>query len=106
MHRALLSSARQFTIIALLLCLISSLSFGATHRTRHRRRVSHATRATIQNVSLTRTRVHATSLVARTTRTPGPIIQGGPWTKPTFADSTDGDNVDGEDLTIRRAAVD
>ena len=44
--------------------------------------------------------------MARTTRTPGPIIQGGPWTKPTFADSTDGDNVDGEDLTIRRAAVD
>jgi cell division protein FtsI/penicillin-binding protein 2 len=35
----------------------------------------------------------------------GPIIQGGPWTKPTFADSTDGDSVDGEDLTIRRTAV-
>jgi len=43
--------------------------------------------------------------VTRTTRTPSPIIQGGPWTKPTYADSTDGDNVDGEDLQIRRAAV-
>uniref|UniRef100_Q01X22 beta-lactamase n=1 Tax=Solibacter usitatus (strain Ellin6076) TaxID=234267 RepID=Q01X22_SOLUE len=35
-----------------------------------------------------------------------PIIAGGPWTSPTFADSTDGDNIDGEDLDIRRAAVD
>ena len=35
-----------------------------------------------------------------------PIIAGGPWTSPTYADSTDGDNVDGEDLEIRRAAVD
>lgn len=33
------------------------------------------------------------------------IVAGGPWTEPTFADSTTGDNVDGEDLTIRRAAV-
>ena len=35
-----------------------------------------------------------------------PIIAGGPWTEPTYADSTAGDFVDGEDLTIRRAAVD
>jgi len=35
-----------------------------------------------------------------------PVIAGGPWTEPTFADSTEGDNVDGEDLVIRRAAVD
>jgi cell division protein FtsI/penicillin-binding protein 2 len=28
-----------------------------------------------------------------------------PWTSPTFADSTEGDSVDGEDLMVRRAAV-
>jgi len=28
-----------------------------------------------------------------------------PWTEPTYADSTAGDNVDGEDLAVRRAAV-
>lgn len=28
-----------------------------------------------------------------------------PWTSPTFADSTSGDSVDGEDLMVRRAAV-
>jgi hypothetical protein len=36
---------------------------------------------------------------------PPPVIRGGPWTEPTFADSTEGDNVDGEDLDVRRAAV-
>jgi penicillin-binding protein 2 len=35
----------------------------------------------------------------------GPVIAGGPWTSPTYADSTDGDNIDGEDLEIRRTAV-
>ena len=33
------------------------------------------------------------------------VVAGGPWTEPTFADSTQGDRVDGEDLTVRRAAV-
>jgi len=34
-----------------------------------------------------------------------PVIRGGPWTEPTYADSTEGDDVDGEDLEVRRAAV-
>jgi len=29
-----------------------------------------------------------------------------PWTEPTYADSTMGDNIDGEDLVVRKAAVD
>jgi penicillin-binding protein 2 len=33
------------------------------------------------------------------------VVRGGPWTEPTYADSTEGDNVDGEDLEVRRAAV-
>jgi penicillin-binding protein 2 len=33
------------------------------------------------------------------------VVTGGPWKSPTYADSTIQDNVDGEDLTIRRAAV-
>lgn len=33
------------------------------------------------------------------------FVAGGPWREPTFADSTSGDNVDGEDLQVRRAAV-
>lgn len=38
-------------------------------------------------------------------REAAPIIRGGPWTEPTFADSTVGDFVDGEDIEVRRAAV-
>jgi penicillin-binding protein 2 len=34
-----------------------------------------------------------------------PILSG-PWRVPNYADSTEGDFVDGEDLTVRRAAVD
>jgi len=69
--------------------------------------------ATVRRVALTRRAVPVAlsrrsvpvvgpqqSLVA------GPIVRGGPWTEPTYADSTAGDFVDGEDLTIRRAAVD
>ncbi len=33
------------------------------------------------------------------------VVAGGPWKEPTFADSTLGDDVAGEDLTIRQAAV-
>jgi penicillin-binding protein 2 len=33
------------------------------------------------------------------------IVAGGPWEEPTFADSTSGDRVDGDDLEVRRAAV-
>jgi beta-lactamase class D len=36
---------------------------------------------------------------------PPPVIRGGPWTEPTYADSTEGDNLDFEDLDVRRAAV-
>jgi beta-lactamase class D len=32
-------------------------------------------------------------------------VAGGPWRTPSFADSTEGDNVNGEDLVVRRAAV-
>ena len=34
-----------------------------------------------------------------------PVIRGGPWTEPTYADSTAGDFIDGDDLDVRRAAV-
>jgi len=44
---------------------------------------------------------------ASLSRSSGPsLIAGGPWLVPTFADSTEGDRVDGDDLMVRRAAVD
>jgi cell division protein FtsI/penicillin-binding protein 2 len=42
---------------------------------------------------------------SRTIISPLGVVAGGPWTQPTYADSTNGDNVDGEDLNVRRVAV-
>ncbi|MBV9297074.1 MAG: penicillin-binding protein [Acidobacteriaceae bacterium] len=50
---------------------------------------------TAMNVPLSRTRRHGRHR-----------IFVNPWTEPTYADSTVGDNVDGEDLVVRKAAVD
>jgi cell division protein FtsI/penicillin-binding protein 2 len=59
--------------------------------------------------------VAATAMVARaslvskpSTLSPiprGAVIRGGPWLSPTYADSTTEDFIDGEDLDVRRAAV-
>lgn len=66
-------------------CLGAGVSSGTTHTRKKRHRVQPAAIVTPRPVL--------------------GIIQGGPWTEPTFADSTNGDNIDGEDLAVRRAAV-
>jgi cell division protein FtsI/penicillin-binding protein 2 len=63
------------------------------HRSVAARTVSHVLHAPI---------IRATYHLPRTV---GAIVRGGPWTEPTFADSAAGDNADGEDLEIRRSAV-
>ncbi|MBC7927121.1 MAG: penicillin-binding protein [Bryobacteraceae bacterium] len=52
------------------------------------------------------TRLRGAKLRRVSTRGAGNFVAGGPWLEPTFADSTLGDNIDGEDLAVRRAAVD
>jgi len=49
--------------------------------------------------------IHKIAVPAPKSASLEPVIRGGPWTEATYADSTKGDNVDGEDLAIRRAAV-
>jgi penicillin-binding protein 2 len=65
--------------------------------------VMHSGVAT-SSASVVRTSLSSTppSYSARRRR---PAVTGGPWKSPTYADSTLNDNVDGEDLEIRRAAV-
>jgi penicillin-binding protein 2 len=83
------------------LFLASSLVLGAqTHRHRRAHRAHPVQRAVTYRARVRRSYVHRVSY-----RTPAVIIRGGPWTEPTYADSTVGDNVDGEDLEVRRAAV-
>jgi len=43
--------------------------------------------------------------LARTRTGRNGLVAGGPWREPTFADSSTGDVISGEDLTIRQAAV-
>jgi penicillin-binding protein 2 len=50
-------------------------------------------------------RPSANRAVRRATASLPGIVRGGPWTEPTYADSTNGDRVTGEDLNIRRIAV-
>src|SRR5579871_2817304 len=78
--------------------LITGPAFGATHKKTKRR---HAAAAAQQP--------HATAAahhpVSHLSRLPKKRYINNPWTSPTFADSTIGDSVDGEDLAVRRAAV-
>jgi cell division protein FtsI/penicillin-binding protein 2 len=87
---------------AFLLSSICGLSFGTTTTVttppRHRTMAHHASAASHPAV--------VRHVAGRRAGGPGaPTIAGGPWDKPTFADSTEGDRVDGEDATVRRAAV-
>jgi penicillin-binding protein 2 len=87
MNRLLFSVFYQNLVWILFFSLLASLASGATPLKKKRRAVS-------------------TRKVVAPTQSPRlGVIQGGPWTRPTFADSTDGDRSDGEDLDIRRAAV-
>src|ERR1019366_3932389 len=130
MSRSSLATAPRIIAFTLSLHLLAATGFAATGPLRHKHRrasAAHATAAAklpvrapvkrlVSVASRTRVRVPPVQVVATVQaqkavagpRLVGPvpaIIAGGPWTSPTYADSTDGDNIDGEDLDIRRAAV-
>ena len=90
-------------LVAFVICLLAGPGANATIQ--HPRKRRHTALAATH-------RAAAAPLVSVATPTPRPapapaavVIRGGPWTEPTYADSTVGDMVDGEDLVIRRAAV-
>src|ERR1700722_3087037 len=94
--------------LAIIFLLVSNVVFGAQAKRRHRA-VHHAVRHAVSHTNGAR-RVAAVHSAASPAIHPavyvpqGPVIRGGPWTEPTYADSTVGDNADGEDLDVRRAA--
>jgi penicillin-binding protein 2 len=109
MNRFMVLSLSRALQIALVSLLISGLSLeAATRKRRHApsppaRKTARVVRPVQRSKAAAITRIVAPS--KRSTAVAAPIIRGGPWTEPTYADSTAGDFVDGEDLTIRRAAV-
>lgn len=93
----------------------------ATKKPRHHRHVQTAAVAPATHSSVAATRkprtitqaavIHEgaavpTQVALAKRRTRGKKVFYSPWTEPTFADSIAGDNTDGEDLVIRKAAVD
>src|SRR5260370_3999795 len=78
--------------------LISGSAFGAT---RHKAK-RHTTRRSTGAKTTLAVAHHPVSHLSKLHRR---RIPSGNWSSPTFADSTEGDLVDGEDLVVRRAAV-
>jgi len=114
MKTRLLSRVLHLASLVLVLHLVAALAWGVTTTKGKRRRpaahtaaahgaVATALAAPVQRVSSQSTHRMGTAAIAPAA---APVIAGGPWTKPTYADSTEGDNIDGEDLEVRRVAVD
>jgi penicillin-binding protein 2 len=99
------------------LCLVGSLSGAVRSQTKSKsastKKSASSTAAAKKRTTKTRTAVKAkSSSKSRSSRSRRRhragrrnYVAGGPWLEPTFADSTAGDNVEGEDLVVRRAAV-
>src|SRR5688572_12402126 len=114
----------RFFAIALALCLSASVMFGKTAKKRTptkkaavTAKKAKSTGVRSRSVAVKKAPVKTTRVKAKKStrskyrlrasrRSSNRFVSGGPWLEPTFADSTIGDNVDGEDLAVRRAAVD
>src|SRR5438067_322740 len=104
MNRLPLAPLSRTIGFALAICLFSQLAAAAPKK--HKRRSASLQTAAVHRAVATTTQSATVRRASLTVpRAAGPVIAGGPWTEPTYADSTVGDNVDGEDLDIRRAAV-
>ena len=105
----LLKTARLLSAFVLFTLVASSAFALAPAKNKKHRKLHHATTAAAASVTLASFTApahlvsahpavnHLSALQKRSSRSP--------WTSPTFADSTEGDSVDGEDLMVRRAAV-
>jgi penicillin-binding protein 2 len=100
---------QRLLVVFLAFSLLASSAFGTTTRKRRRRIVRPTT------TSARAHRAAYSNRAGRPSAAPSSALRNStafrrrnfvsPWATPTFADSTIGDSVDGEDLTVRRAAV-
>ena len=108
-------SQTRLLIFCLSFSLAGLLSGAVRSKTKQKTAASEKT-STTRSRSISKSKAGATKVKSTTVASarsrkryrPGNsrYVAGGPWLEPTFADSTLGDSVDGEDLTVRRAAVD
>ncbi|HLH16887.1 MAG TPA: penicillin-binding transpeptidase domain-containing protein [Bryobacteraceae bacterium] len=107
MYRIFAVSPIRATALLAVLGVIGAPAWAATAKRKHRRTATATARhAAVVGRTAIAAHIAAAGNGSRPATPPAPIIRGGPWTEPTYADSTAGDFIDGEDLTIRKAAVD
>ncbi len=102
-------SVRYLSLFAAFL-LLSASAFGATHKKKHRASSSSSKRTvstrTVKGKRVARGRARRGHVIVTHNSALPRLWQPSPaWKEPTFADSTADDYIDGEDLTVRRAAV-
>ena len=85
-------ASRRFAVFAFVCSLLAGNLSAVTTKKKKKRAHRAPSTVAVTRVSATRKVRHRRSRYS-------------PWTEPTYADSTAGDNVDGEDLAVRRAAV-
>lgn len=97
--------------------LASTPAYAATATTHHvvRHKAGRASKGVVHHTVVHHTKTRAGVLhmnaasierVSRSSRRTSHHIFFNPWTEPTYADSTFGDSIEGEDLVVRKAAVD
>lgn len=103
--------ARIGLCVAIALVGTSSLEAKTRHhRTAARRHAvahaAHTTARTATPAAVLRSRSAVSTKVSYARRRRSRHVFYNPWTEPTYADSTVGDNTEGEDLIVRKAAID
>ncbi len=93
----------RFISLAALFILLSNILFAApaARKTTSKKKTPTTAKAKTTKKSSAK----KTTTTARKRAPAKKRVVRSPWTTPTYADSTFGDNVDGEDLEVRRAAV-
>ena len=98
---------QRLLVIVISIALLTGSAFGTTATRKKRRRIARnpVVAAKVHRVSYTPTITTPPRLVTTRRTAARRRIVASAWASPTFADSTQGDSVDGEDLMVRRAAV-
>jgi penicillin-binding protein 2 len=101
---------RQVSFRVILTLVVASflITLPASATTRKRKRKTHTSQALAQKAGLSSRNRNVSNVVPRHTASrlhARQHLYSSAYTSPTFADSTVGDSVDGEDLVVRRAAV-
>jgi len=94
---------QRLLVVLLASSLLASSAFGTTTTRKKRRRAVHTT--TAPTAKAQRVAYAARPSTSHLSTVANKRTVSSPWATPTFADSTIGDSVDGEDLMVRRAAV-